>query len=204
MCSKTCNNDRPLLIAITGGIGSGKSVVAEMLRSMGHCVYDCDSRARTLMDSNPEIAQQIAQSISPQAINPDGSISRARLGEIVFYNPDKLQQLNKITHQHVLADLDRWVDEHAGTPVVWVETAILYQSGLDKMVDRIWEVTAPEDVRINRVMDRNSLSRTHVQSRIDSQRHEVPANHPSVETIVNDDLSPLLPQIETLLQQTLD
>lgn len=200
MCSKTPSTDFPTVIAITGGIGSGKSVVSGILRRMGYCVYDCDSRAKILVDSDQSIRLEIARVISRKVINPDGSISRSRLGEIVFSNPDKLSRLNSIVHQHVRKDINRWIARHIDRRALWVETAILYQSGLDKMVDRVWEVTAPVDLRIARVMQRNLCTRHEVESRITSQLHTPPHPHPRISTIINDDISPLLPQIESLLQ----
>ncbi|MDE6309453.1 MAG: dephospho-CoA kinase, partial [Muribaculaceae bacterium] len=97
MCSRTLNPNGPLIIAIAGGIGCGKSVVSEILRKMGHQVYDCDSRAKKLME-DATIIQEIASHISKTVINPDGTLSRQRLGEIVFTDHEKLQLLNNIVH----------------------------------------------------------------------------------------------------------
>lgn len=200
MCSRTSNPNHPLIIAITGGIGCGKSVVSEMLRKMGQQVYDCDSRAKVLME-NPEIIQEIALRISKKVITPQGTLSRSRLGEIVFTNPDKLQKLNNIVHHHVRADIVKWIEQNHACQALWIETAILYQSGLDKMVDQVWEVTAPIQLRLDRVMQRNSMSHNQVQNRIDSQNRTAIPNTRNHIMIENDGITPLLPQIESLLAE---
>lgn len=202
MCCKTSpnNNHTPRLTAITGGIGSGKSIVAQILTHMGHLVYDCDSRAKQLMDNDPSIAQAIAERISPDAIGPDLRIDRKTLSRIVFSNPLKLEILNSIVHHHVRDDIERWVDINADKPQLWIETAILYESSIDKMVQSVWLVTAPLEQRISRVMLRNGCSRREVEARIEAQSRVAHTHHPCIHTIVNDGgTTPLLPQIERLL-----
>lgn len=182
----------PHVIAITGGIGSGKSVVCHILLSMGFPVYDCDSRARLLQDSDPAMRRRIAAEVTPDALNPDGSLNRAALGQCVFSDADKLLRLNRIVHGAVAADLKAEI-ARCRQPLFFVETAILYESGLDKVVDSIWEVTAPEELRISRVMARNGLSAEAVKARIAAQR---PANsNLSHYIILNDGETPVLPQI---------
>lgn len=185
------------LIAISGGIGCGKSVVAAILRRLSYHVYDCDSRAKTLMDGDRGILRRLSAEIGADVV-VDGVIDRHRLSEIVFSDPNKLATLNSIVHGAVKADLQRWVDAH-DEPTLFVETAILYQSGIDRMVDEVWEVSAPLDVRIERVMSRNGLSASEVRARIASQSVSVAVPHRRVFEITNDGLVPVLPQIETLL-----
>ena len=189
----------PRIIAVAGGIGSGKSVVSRMLRVMGRPVYDCDSRAKELMDRSDEIKRRIAGEISAAAINPDGSINRKVLADEVFADKAKLQTLNAIVHEAVRNDIRRWADS-LDEPACWVESAIIYESGIDRMVDEVWEVYAPEELRIARVMSRNSCSREQVEARIASQSRPAGAGrHPSVHTIVNDGVTALLPQVLSLL-----
>lgn len=190
--------ERTVLIAVTGGIGSGKSVVCRMLHELGYRVYDCDSRAKELMDSSDSIKKSIACSISEEVIT-DAGIDRSRLSEIVFNDIEKLAVLNGIVHRHVLDDICRWSYESTDK-VAFIETAILYQSGLDGMVHRVWDVIAPIDLRVRRVMKRNGLDEASVLARIRSQESFVPENmHPRVDNIINDDVAPLLPRIEMLL-----
>ncbi len=186
------------LIAITGGIGSGKSVISDILRAMGHKVYDCDTRAKALMDTDESIKDDLINLISIDAVRSDRTIDRKLLSEIVFNDPDALSRLNSIVHKAVRADLRRWRDT-SSDKTVWVETAILYASRLDREVDEVWEVTAPTELRVQRVMQRNSMSREQVLARISSQSTTAAQLHPLTKTIVNDGVEPVLPQILSLL-----
>lgn len=189
-----------MLIAISGGIGCGKTVVSRIVVALGYEVYDCDSRAAALMDSDAGIKSLIASQVHPESVTPDGQIDRKRLSEIVFADYEALQRLNSIVHAAVRADLARWASERPGS-TLFVETAILYQSGLDRMVDEVWEVGAPVDLRVERVMLRNGITREQVLARIASQDRFVPETvHPSTHLIVNDGVDPLLPQVEALLR----
>lgn len=188
------------LVAVSGGIGSGKSVVCRILRCMGYPVYDCDTRAKQLMDASDEIRRVIRAEIASDAIDHKGGINRQCLAAAVFGNPCKLEILNRAVHGCVLGDLECWRREQEGT--AFVETAILYQSGLHRMVDEVWEVTAPETVRMRRVMRRNSMTEAQVVERIEAQRYQPSPEemHTCVREIVNDGSSALLPQISRLLR----
>lgn len=187
------------LTAITGGIGSGKSVVCNVLRTLGYEVYDCDLRARAIMDGDEALKKRLADAFGNDIINEDGSLNRQALGTIVFNDPEKLEALNAMVHGDVKDDIVTWRTGHSKQTRLFIETAILYQSGLDKMVDDIWEVTAPEEIRIARVIARNNLTAAQVRARIAAQRFPVPAQHPPVRHIINDGHRPLLPQILGIL-----
>ncbi len=185
------------LIAVVGGIGSGKSVVCRILSTMGYDVYDCDSRAKQIMDFSEEIKSRIASEISAEVITDGGQINRQLLASIVFTDNSLLTALNSIVHSAVIKDLMTWSN---GRSIAFVETAILYQSGLDKYVDEVWNVIAPLDMRVGRVCRRNGLSENEVVSRIKSQDSFVPKQrHTRVIDIVNDGSMPLLPRIEQLI-----
>lgn len=188
------------LIAISGGIGSGKSVVAKILRCLGYSVYDCDLEARRLMDESTEIKHQLRAEFGAEVINADLSINRKVLADIVFGSKKKLCQLNRIVHGAVREDVMARAKEMSlcGEPL-FVETAILYQSELDKMVDAVIEVTAPVEIRIERVMRRNNFNREEVLNRIKSQQLENFTPHHSITYIDNSGDQPLLPQISAML-----
>lgn len=191
-------HSNPSLTAISGGIGSGKSVVAHIVAAMGYDVYDCDLRARALMES-AAIREALAEEFGSEIFDDSGTLIRPALAAIVFADGERLQALNAITHAAVRADLTSWAEAHSGGRA-FVETAILYQSGLDKMVGRVWEVVAPRHLRISRVVARNGLTESEVIARIESQDNYTPSSpHPVVSTILNDGFHPLLPQIEALL-----
>ncbi|MCM1517441.1 MAG: dephospho-CoA kinase [Pseudoflavonifractor sp.] len=183
--------------AITGGIGSGKSVVANMLTIMGYDVYDCDTRAKSLMDNSEVIRRRIADEISREAV-AGGVIIRKRLSDIVFNDTAALRRLNAIVHSAVREDLTAWLNSADGE--MWVETAILYESGLHRLVDDVWEVIAPMELRIRRVMRRNNMEYDDVLARINSQGF-LPQERITTYEVINDDCVPLLPQINSLLRE---
>lgn len=186
------------IIAITGGIGSGKSVVSRILRILGHALYDCDSQAKQLMDGSEYIKNRIKQEIDRWSVDDLGNIDRQRLSSVVFSNKDALMRLNAIVHGAVRQDLLEWVNRQSAQRV-WVETAILYESGLDKIVDKVWYVEAPLEMRIKRVMLRNSVTRAQVEARIALQPVVSDHNHPDISLIVNDGKLSILQRIEDLL-----
>ena len=191
------------IIAITGGIGSGKSVVCQILNNYGYQIYNCDINAKTLMDNSISIKSALSNELSPTVINNDGSIYRKILSDIVFNDKDKLNILNKIVHFYVKEDIIQWIKENTSNlppSKLFIETAILYQSGINKIVDEVWEITASEETRINRVIKRNGLSRTEVISRIKSQAFIPSKIHPKTKTIINDSNKPILPQLIPLLE----
>lgn len=188
------------LIAITGGIGSGKSVVSRVLRAYGYPVYDCDSEAKRLMDTDRDIKQQLCELISPDAVRADGTIDRPLIAQIVFSDHHHLAMLNSIVHSAVRAHLRQWVARVPDGPA-FVETAILYESRLNEDVDAEWRVIAPDELRIARTMARSNLSREQVIARMRAQETEpsIDAVRPPLFTIDNDLSTPLIPQIATLL-----
>lgn len=187
------------LVAITGGIGSGKSVVSDVLRAMGYTVYDCDSEARRLMDGDLAMRRRIFDEICPAAEEPDGSIDRRTLAAAVFPDSAKLAALNAIVHGAVRTDLLSRAAEVSD--VMFFESAILRSSGFVDIADVVWVVTAPVELRIRRVMSRNGIGRDEVVSRIDAQIREAMDGLDSVSTILNDGVAPLLPQIEEALAE---
>ena len=180
------------VIAITGGIGSGKSTVSRMLRAMGYSVYDCDSRARQLMDSSDEIKEEIRRLIGVSAVSDAGVIDRQLIACRVFADAALLRGLNSIVHPRVRRDLRRWIEEHSGESEVFVETAILEESGLKEEVDDVWQVWAPEEIRVRRVMHRSGLTETEVRARLSSQASYAECH---LGDIVNDEVTAMTPQI---------
>ena len=191
------------LIAITGGIGSGKSVVARMVQVMGYEVYDCDTRAKRLMTDDAEVKRQLIETFGNEVYLDDGSINRQHLSNVAFADKEALSRLNAIVHPATASDLQRWAKEQnaQGAATAFTETALLRTAGLDRVVDEVWHVTAPNEVRIQRVMARNGFSREQVQARIASQSIEDSIT-PGEQVIVNDNEQALLPQVTRLLTTT--
>lgn len=186
------------IIALTGGIGSGKSVVSRVLLSMGYPVYDSDSRAKAIIDSSPEAKARIKDEIDAACISDDGAIDRKRLASIVFNDAAALSRLNSIVHALVLKDFAAWC-ESRGTRLAFIETALLYQSGLDKCVDEVWDVDAPLETRISRVCNRDRCTDSDVMARIKSQQFIPERYHHNIKRIINDDHHSLLIRINELL-----
>ena len=190
------------LIAITGGIGSGKSVVATMVKVMGFDVYDCDSRARALMTEDADVRRQLVDTFGEQVYLNDGSINRQYLSEVAFRDDMALARLNAIAHPATASDMKRWAARQMadGATAAFVETALLRTAGLDREVDRVWHVTAPDDVRVARVMVRSGLSDGQVRERMAAQAVEdsiADGEH----VIINDNKAAVLPQVIRLLKE---
>lgn len=185
-------------IAIIGGIGSGKSVVSRLLTLMGYPVYDCDSNAKRLMDESEDIHRGLVEIFGPRAVTPDG-IDRAYIASIAFNDAEKLSRLNALVHPAVLHDFHCWARRNG--EIVFVETAILAESGMSKSVDAVWSVEAPMEVRVERVMARNAMSRDDVLRRISSQAAGIPDEITSVTHLTNDGRHALIPQIVAAIQQ---
>ncbi len=197
-------NGRARRVAVCGGIGSGKSVVCRVLRAMGFKVFDTDAEARRIMDTDPEIHGRLKAEIHPAAV-AEGCVNRPLISEIVFADPQRLKALNEIVHGAVRSELEAWFGlQSKDAAVCFVETALLYQSGLDRMVDEVWEVEAPEELRVQRVMARNGLSEQQVRARIAAQSVRPEREHLCVRRLVNDGVHPLVPQIEAYLADVLN
>lgn len=190
------------LIAISGGIGSGKSVVAQMLRVMDYEVYDCDSRAKALMTTDAVVRDQLVQSFGAETYLADGSLNREHLSHTAFADEQALTRLNAIVHPATARDMLCWAREQEarGAVIAFCETALLRTAGLDRLVDGVWHVTAPPDVRIARVMTRSGLTADQVKERMDAQSHEE-AVTAGEQVIINDNIAALLPQVVELLHE---
>ncbi len=192
---------RPYIIGISGGIGSGKSVVSRILRIWGYPVYDCDSEAKALMEADAVIKQRLAEELDTDIVAA-GGIDRVRLAEIVFADEAKLSILNSIVHAGVRRHFAQWSLRQRHN-VIFVETAILHSSGMVEDVDAEWHVTAPVDIRVARVMRRNNVTEHQVRSRIAAQHaDEKPLSQPVPLTLItNDGQMALLPQLLAALNK---
>jgi len=184
------------LVALTGGMGSGKSVVAHILKTMDYEVYDTDSQAKRLMTNNNALKFQLIDAFGEQVYQSDGSINRRYLSAKTFTDPEARYRLNGIVHPAVRADLHRWVEEltTAGAKMAFFETALLHTGGLDSMVNEVWRVIAPLSVRIARVKMRSHLTEEQIMARIAAQANEDKLT-PNERQLINDGIVPLLPQV---------
>lgn len=155
------------IIGLTGGIGSGKTTVANHFMKSNIPVYIADDEARKISQS-PEIIEEI-RNVFGKSIFDDAILNREKLSQIVFNDPEKLKQLNAIIHPAVRKHFQNWVLKHDSAPFVIYEAAILFESGSYKNCDLIITVTAPIELRIQRVIQRDKTTRELVLKRINAQ-----------------------------------
>lgn len=180
-----------MVIGITGGIGSGKSVVSRVLRCNGCRVYDCDSAAKRLMSESESIRKDIIGCVGLGAYTDDGNLDKAYLASKIFNDSDLRLAVNGIVHSAVKKDIERKISE-LFTPF-FIESAILASSGLAELCEKIWLVDAPFDVRVKRVMERDHLDEEDVLKRIETQKKESEAlPKDKIVILMNDGTSPLL------------
>jgi dephospho-CoA kinase len=213
-----------MLIIITGGIGSGKSMVSQLLKVMGYTVYDCDSRAKELMLTDATLKGQLTELLGPETYAADGRLNRPYVASRIFGNQELLGQMNALVHPAVAADirrrqldfsktlrqglskgLDKTLRQGLGqgfskTPF-FVETAIYFDSGFDKyaQADRVWCVAAPLELRIQRAMHRDGTDRQRIEARILSQMPQEEKIKKSDAVIWNDDTHSIIEQVNALL-----
>lgn len=157
-----------MIIGITGGIGSGKSTLSNRFRKAGYAVYDTDSAARRLQNESAEIRQQTIALFGAEAYT-DNVLNRKYIAGIVFNQPEILHKLNEIVHPAVRADFKVWAQNHSSEEILFLECAVLFQGDFQKLVDKIILVTAPQTIRIQRVIKRDGLSEQQVIERINNQ-----------------------------------
>lgn len=157
-----------LKVGITGGIASGKSAVCKIFEVIGIPVYSADKRAKTLIFENPEIRKEIVLLLGDKAYRKDGSYDTTFVSSIVFSDPLKLQALNEIVHPRVREDYMLWHDLQEA-PYTLHEAALIIESGFHAMMDKLIVVTAPEDIRIKRIIYRDGISEEEAMGRIISQ-----------------------------------
>ena len=156
-------------IGITGGIGSGKSFVCRQMEARGVPVYDCDREARRLQEQDADLKAAVIALAGDEAYLPDGRLNRTRLAEWLFSDEEHLKALNAIVHPAVRHDFELWCQRQDAEEVL-MESAILEEAGMRDCVDELWEVRAPLETRIRRVMERDGCTREQVLQRISRQK----------------------------------
>ncbi|KZE80503.1 dephospho-CoA kinase [Myroides marinus] len=156
-----------LIVGLTGGIGSGKTTVAKMFEAEGIPIYIADERAKQIMDRKGVV--DAVQAIFEENVRIGEVLDRKKIREIVFENKQLLTKLNNIVHPEVKKDFEQWKHKNDVFPFVIKESAVLFENNLNKSCDLVILVTAPEEVRINRVMERDKVSFDNVKSIINNQ-----------------------------------
>lgn len=183
-------------VGLTGGIGSGKSKVAEFLRDREVAIYDSDSRAKELMMSNEALREALIAEFGKECYTADG-INRAWLAQRVFNNEAELARLNAIVHPAVMRDFAAWAEAQEGNYVV-LESAILLEAGLESHVDVVVAVMAPKELRLERAMLRDGAKREQIEERMRNQMSDEERTDRAKYAIVNIDLEELEEDVEQL------
>lgn len=185
-------------IGITGGIGSGKSVVSHLLDVMGVPMYISDIETRKLMQSDEDIRRSLIALLGEE-VYVGGSLNKPMLAAYLFASDQHAREINAIVHPRVKADFRRWAQEHDRHPLVGIESAILIEAGFAAEVDKVVMVYAPREVRVARAIKRDSSSREQIEQRIRSQMDDEVKREYADFVIVNDGERALIPQVQELL-----
>ncbi|MDF2517389.1 MAG: dephospho-CoA kinase [Sphingobacterium sp.] len=190
-----------LKIGITGGIGSGKTFICRLFEALGIPVYNADEEAKKLMNTDVRIKEKLIAQFGA-ATYKDGLLDRAFLANMVFSDKDKLELLNSIVHPIVIQEAKDWAERQT-TRYSLKEAALLFESGSYKELDYTILVTAPMDIRIQRVIERDDATEQQVRERINKQLSDEEKLQLADFVIVNDGITPLLPQVWKLHQKFL-
>ncbi len=187
----------PLLkIGLTGGIGSGKSVVAQMFKVLGVPVYYADDASKRLMVGNKELKSEIVKHFGKDSY-VDGNLNRQYLAELVFNDNEKLSLLNSLVHPATIADASAWMQKQIA-PYIIKEAALIFESGSNKFLDYVIGVDAPKDLRIQRAMARDNISAQQVEDRMNKQMDEQQKLRLCDYVIVNNEHQLVIPQVIAL------
>jgi len=182
-----------LKVGVTGGIGAGKSVVCRVFHTLGIPVFNADDTAKQLMETDPALVAAI-QSLFGNNIYMDGRLDRKKLAAIVFEQPALLQQLNALVHPATIAYGNQWMAAQT-SPYVIKEAAIFFESGSYKEMDVMIGVSAPENIRIGRAMQREGMTREKIMQRIASQMDDAEKMSRCDYVIINDGTTAIIPQV---------
>jgi dephospho-CoA kinase len=161
-----------LLVGLTGGIGSGKSLVAQMFKQLGVHLIDADELAHWVVEPGQPALKRIVESFGPEILNPDRTLDRAKLGRLVFDHPEKRELLNSLVHPYVFMEEERRRKEIAQKDpkaIVMFDAALLIETGSYQLMDKVILVTIDRRKQISRIMRRDGLSREEAVKRIDAQ-----------------------------------
>jgi dephospho-CoA kinase len=185
-----------LKVGLTGGIGSGKSTVAQIFEVLGIPVFYADTETRKMMNDDEELKQLILKNFGVDSYK-DGSLNRSY---IVFNDPEKLELLNSLTHPAIKRNGELWMQQQT-TPYAIHEAALIFEAGVSERLDYVIGVTAPQSLRIKRVMDRDNVTRDEVLKRISRQIEEDIKMKLCDFVIDNDEQQLLLPQVLELHEE---
>ncbi len=183
------------VIGLTGGIGSGKTIVCNVFKHLGIPIYEADIESKRLINSSIKIKKELISLYGNFIYLNNGKINKKKLSKIIFNNRIELEKVNNIIHPVVLNDFREWLVKHKKSKYVIHETAILFESGAFKMTDTTILIYSPEKLRIRRVIKRDNISKNDVFIRIKNQMNDDEKKKLADYIIINDDTEFVLPQI---------
>ena len=192
--SKKITDRRTICVGLTGGIGSGKSTIGKIFNILGVPIFNADQVAKSIVNEDQSVIAAIKDAFG-EALYPGGTLDREVMAKIVFNDPLALEALNKIVHPAVGKAYEQWVEDNAAHSYVIKEAAILIESGAYEDMDHIVMVEAPIDVRIQRVMDRDGVTKDQIKKRIASQMTDEEKRKLCDFVIVNDNNRLVIPQV---------
>ncbi len=197
----TLSND-VIVLGITGGIGSGKSVVSRLFRMKNIPVYDADTEAKRLMNEQISLREQLGVLLG-EDLYPQGKLNKVRLAQWMFADSTRVLAVNKIVHGELAKDFVQWVGVQCqlGASIVAIEAAILFESGFDKLVDLTILVDAPKELRLQRAMARDGATREQVEARMNKQMDDNARLALVDKVILCDDIHPVIPQVSCLVKE---
>ena len=191
----------PRVLLCTGGIGSGKSVVVKTFNILGVPAYDCDRAAKELYDRDPQLLAAVVDLVGPDVLDADGRLDRSALAGRIFADAALLSALEAIVHPAVIRDFERWKAGQAASLVV-IESAILLENpAFDRLYDSVVAVTAPEEVRITRVLARDGVDEVQVRRRMATQWSDAQRAARADYVLENDDRQALLPAVLEIIEK---
>lgn len=188
-------------IAITGGIGSGKSYVSNLLEERGIPIYNADNESKRLTVCDVVIRRGLVALVGEQVYFDDGTLNKSLLAAYLFASSEHATQVNAIIHPRVKADFRRWLEEHTDCEIVGLESAILYESGFDDVVDAVVAVYAPESLRLERAMKRDGATEAQIRARMSAQMNEEEKRNKADYVVLNDGSACLQKQLDALIYQ---
>lgn len=187
-------------IGITGGIGSGKSVVCRLLSVYNIPIYDADKEAKSLNNTSPIVKSKLKDRFG-EDIYINDQLDKAKLASFIFNDKDNLLYVNSVIHTELAKHFIEWMDKHSSFDIVAIDAAVLLEAGFQKYLDKVITVTSPINVRIDRVSKRDNLTQEQIQSRIKSQMTDEERIELSDFVIINDNSKSIIKQVEFIIHK---
>lgn len=190
---------KPIIIGVTGGIGSGKSYTCRIISSLGFPVYNCDAEAKKLMNTNKHIINSLKQLIGENSYDSEGNLNKPIIAQFLFANEENAHKINSVVHPVVKEDFRSWASAQ-NADLIFMESAILFESGFNDVVDNVITITAPPETRIERTIRRDNTTREQVIARMNQQMQDEERVRLSDYIISNNTNDNVEQQIKTIIE----